>query len=282
MRNSLPSKHYGKTKTIVAVHSQTARSHAATRADAPGDPGRSRSVLEPPRFSAWVGNGMAGHPVRAFLAVAIVGFALLAAAAVLVGWALQTYALPEHGFGRQDERVVVWLADHRTAFRTDVSFWLSGIGDVYAIPALVAGTTLVAVVQRKWRVAAFLVTAIAVEAATYRVATLTIDRQRPHVRRLDDLPVSDSFYSGHTAASVAVYCGIALLVTSWVRNTALRLVIWLVAIAIPLLVGLARMYRGMHHPTDVAAGLLVGVGCLIVAVTAARVAGAAAREGAPS
>lgn len=225
---------------------------------------------------------MAGHPVRAFLAVAIVGFALLAAAAVLVGWALQTYALPEHGFGRQDERVVVWLADHRTAFRTDVSFWLSGIGDVYAIPALVAVTTLVAVVQRKWRVAAFLVTAIAVEAATYRVATLTIDRQRPHVRRLDDLPVSDSFYSGHTAASIAVYCGISLLVTSWVRNTALRLVIWLVAIAIPLLVGVARMYRGMHHPTDVVAGLLVGVGCLIVAVTAARVAGAAAREGAPS
>ena len=95
--------------------------------------------------------------------------------------------------------------------RTDVSFWLSGIGDVYAIPALVAITTLVAVVLRKWRVAAFILTAIAVEAATYRVATLAIHRQRPHVRRLDDLPVSDSFYSGHTAASVAVYCGIALL-----------------------------------------------------------------------
>jgi membrane-associated phospholipid phosphatase len=158
----------------------------------------------------------------------------------------------------------------------------AGIGDVYAIPALVALTTLVAVVLRKWRVAAFIVTAIAVEAATYRVATLAIDRQRPHVARLDDLPVSDSFYSGHTAASVTVYCGIALLVTSRIRSAALRAVVWLVAIAIPLLVGLARMYRGMHHPTDVAAGLLVGIGCLIVALTAARAAGAAARRGSPA
>ena len=35
----------------------------------------------------------------------------------------------------------------------------------------------------------------------------------------------------------------------------------------------------MHHPTDVAAGLLIGIGTLIVAVTAARAAKAA--EGAP-
>jgi len=141
---------------------------------------------------------------------------------------------------------------------------------------------LVAAFRRRWRVAAFILTAIAVEAATYRVATLAIDRQRPHVGRLDDLPVSDSFYSGHTAASVAVYCGIALLLTSWVRSRALRAVIWLVAIAIPLLVGLARMYRGMHHPTDVTAGLLIGIGCILVALTAARVAGAAARRGSPA
>jgi undecaprenyl-diphosphatase len=95
------------------------------------------------------------------------------------------------------------------------------------------------------------------------------------VPRLDDLPVNASYYSGHTAASVSVYCGLALLITSRVQNAVLRTGIWLVAIAIPLLVGLSRMYRGMHHPTDVAAGLLVGIGTLIVAAAAARASGAA-------
>jgi membrane-associated phospholipid phosphatase len=267
----------------MAVQQQAARSHEATRADTRARRGRNRrSPLEPRGVSGRLGRAMAGHPVRAYLVVALVGFAVLAAAAVTAGWALQHYALPEHGFGRRDEHVNVWLADRRTGLRTDISYWLSGIGDVIAIPALVAVATLVAVVQRKWRVAAFIVTAIAVEAATYRVATLAIDRQRPHVGRLDDLPVSDSFYSGHTAASVAVYCGIALLVASRVRSAALRAAIWLVAIVIPLLVGLARMYRGMHHPTDVAAGLLIGIGCVLVALTAARVAGGAARRGSPA
>ena len=86
---------------------------------------------------------MSGHPVIAFALVTVIGFALLAAATVAVGWLLKTYALPEHGFGRADEQVNVWLADHRTPLRTDASFWLSGIGDVYAIPALVAISTII-------------------------------------------------------------------------------------------------------------------------------------------
>jgi len=35
----------------------------------------------------------------------------------------------------------------------------------------------------------------------------------------------------------------------------------------------------MHHPTDVAAGVLVGIGTLVVAVAAARVSGAAVDDG---
>jgi undecaprenyl-diphosphatase len=218
---------------------------------------------------------LAGHPVVAFVAVALAGFVALAAAAVLAGWLLETYLLPDHGIGHADEHVNVWLAHHRTTSRNDVSYWTSGIGDVYAIPAVVAATVLVAAARRSWRVAGFIVAAIAIEAATYRVVTLLIHRERPRVPRLDDLPVNASYYSGHTAASVAVYCGVALLLTAWIRGFWWKALLWVVAITIPLAVGFSRMYRGMHHPTDVAAGLLVGVGALAIAVTAARAAEAA-------
>ncbi len=238
-------------------------------------------VLAPRRsgVSARVGTRAAGHPIVAWLTVAVIGFVLLATATVIVGWLLKTYVLPEHGIGHADEHVNVWLAHHRTGMRNDVSFWLSGIGDVYAIPALVALTAVGAMVLRRWRIAAFIVTAILIEAATYRAATLLIHRQRPHVPRLDDLPANASYYSGHTAASVAVYCGLALLITSHVRSTGLRVACWAVAIAIPLLVASSRMYRGMHHPTDVAAGLLVGTATLIIAICAARAAKSAELAG---
>ncbi len=244
------------------------------RADGP-------AILEPRTrgITTRAGERMAGHPLIAFVVVTLVGFVLLAAAAVLTGWVLKTYVLPEQGIGHADEQVNVWLAAHRTGARTDLSVWLSGIGDILAIPALVALSTIVALVLRKWRVAAFVLTAIVVEAATYRVVTLLIHRQRPDVHRLDNLPVNASYYSGHTAASVAVYCGLAILITSRIRNTTLRVLVWVAAVAIPLLVGLSRMYRGMHHPTDVAAGLLVGIGTLVVAVCAARAAKAAQLAG---
>jgi membrane-associated phospholipid phosphatase len=247
------------------------------RDDAGGRVESGPRVLEPRSHgpATAVGNRMSGHPARAFLTVTMVGFVLLAALAVAAGWLLKTYVLPDHGIGHADEHVNVWLAHHRTATRNDVSFWLSGIGDVYAIPAIVAATALIAAVRRRWRIAAFVITAIAVEAATYRVTTLLIHRQRPGVPRLDHLPVNASYYSGHTAASVAVYCGVALLISSRIRSTAGRALCWLVAIAIPLLVALSRMYRGMHHPTDVAAGMLIGIGCLVVAIAAARAAKAA-------
>ena len=191
------------------------------------------------------GRRFAGHPVIAFIIVTLIGFAVLAATTVAVGWALKTYALPEHGIGHADEHVNVWLADHRTPLRTDVSFWLSGIGDVYAIPALVAISTIVAssCVSGGWA-------ASSSPRSLWRPPPTAYDpavTARPNVR-LDQLPVSASYYSGHTASYL---CTAASLCSSpRAFGTALS------ARGVgggdrdPLLVGLSRMYRGMHpRPT---------------------------------
>ena len=259
---------------------ETARRPAEHRPSRQGD---GAPATDGPRFltsrrhgpSALIGGRFAGRPVVAFIVAALTGFVILAALAILVGWVLQHYVLHDHGIGHADEHVNVWLSHHRTGTRNDASFWMSGVGDIPAIPVIVAVTMAVAAVRRHWRVAAFILTAIAVEAATYRAATLSIHRVRPRVPRLDHLPVDASYYSGHTAASVAVYCGVALLITSAVHSRAVRVVVWLIAIAIPLLVALSRMYRGMHHPTDVTAGAIWGIGSILVAITAARAAAAA-------
>jgi membrane-associated phospholipid phosphatase len=234
-------------------------------------------VVEPrPRGIAHsIGAHLPSHPVWAFLLTTLAGFVLLSAVAIGAGLLLMDVILPYHGIGGDDEQVNTWLAAHRSGLGNTISNVLSGIGDVYAIPGLVVLTTLILLIRRKWRAAAFVVTAIAVEAATYRVTTLFINRERPEVPRLDNLPPQDSFYSGHVAASVAVYCGIALLITSRFRSRAVRWPVWAIALTVPVLVAISRLYRGMHHPTDAVAGLLVGIGALAVAIVAARAAGAA-------
>lgn len=214
------------------------------------------------------------HPATVFTGVAVAGFVVLAAAAIALGLLLMDVLLGLHGLGHDDNHVDVVLAHHRTGALNTASYVMSGIADVFAIPAVVAITVIVAAVRRHWRIAAFVLAAIIVEAATYRVTSMVIERHRPFVHRLDNLPVMQSYPSGHVAASVAVFVGVALIITSRFRSAAVRSVVWTIALLIPPLVALARMYRGMHHPTDTLAGLLIGIGALLVALLAARSAGA--------
>src|SRR6185437_4391168 len=110
--------------------------------------------------------------------------------------------------------------------------------------------------------------ALAVESGSYRATTLVVHRDRPDVHRLERLPVDASYPSGHTAASIAVYCGIALLLTSRLRRTWQRVAIWSVAFS--------RMYRGMHHPLDCLGGVVIGIAALAALVLCCRAAGIAA------
>jgi len=103
-----------------------------------------------------------------------------------------------------------------------------------------------------------------------------VHSHRPRVHRLESLPVNASYPSGHTAAAIAVYGGLALLITSRFTNAAVRTVAWSLVAAIVVFVATARMYRGMHHPLDVAGGIVVGVAALCVLVLACRASGAAA------
>jgi membrane-associated phospholipid phosphatase len=215
------------------------------------------------------------HPAAVFFAALLAGFVVLGLISIALGLLVTDVLLHTGGLARTDESAVKSLAAERTSFLTYASEVGSMLGGAPLLPILVGAIALVCAVLRKWRIAAFAVFALVVESATYRVTSLAVPRERPDVRRLEDLPVDASFPSGHTAASIAVYGGMVLLLTSRFPTGRLRFLAWAVAIVIPVFVALARMYRGMHHPLDVAGGLVIGIGALLVLLFACRAAGVA-------
>jgi membrane-associated phospholipid phosphatase len=215
------------------------------------------------------------HPAAVFLAAVVAGFALLGLFAIAIGVLVTDLLLDAGGVARTEERTVRSLVAERTPFFTDASEVGSTLGGAPLLPVLVGAIALVCACLRKWRIAAFSAFALVVESATYRVTSLAVPRERPAVERLEDLPANASFPSGHTAAAVAVYAGLVLLITSRFPNRGLRVLAWAIAVLVPAFVALSRMYRGMHHPLDLAGGLVIGIGALLVLLFACRSAGVA-------
>ncbi len=207
------------------------------------------------------------------------GLAVIAALSIGLGFLVTRVVEHAWGIGAADERVDVWLAAHRTPSRTDASLIGSIVAGGVVLPIVAGAIALLCAVLREWRIAAFVPVALAVESATYRATTLVVHSHRPRVVRLEHLPVNASYPSGHTAASIAVYGGLALLCTSRFTSGAVRALAWTIAMGVVAFVATARMYRGMHHPLDVAGGVVVGVAALLVLVLACRAAGVANEKG---
>jgi undecaprenyl-diphosphatase len=204
--------------------------------------------------------------------VANVGAILLATGMVALGYIITKGFLSIDAVVRADEWLPVWVEGQRTPFLDDVSYVTSHIADRYVLIPLVAFTLLFLVVRRRWRMGSFVLQAILAEVLTYGLVTHFVSRDRPPVEQMDPFNLTHSYPSGHVAASVAVYGALGLLLAAHFKDIRVRVLIWSVAAAFPLIVASSRIYRGEHHPIDVIAGSLMGVGALCVALFAARTA----------
>ncbi|WP_084830023.1 phosphatase PAP2 family protein [Demequina rhizosphaerae] len=184
--------------------------------------------------------------------------ALLWVAVVGVGFALAE--VPENGLNERLVELRVPALDSVTAFVSGSASTMVVICTAIVVSALVWWTS------RRWWLAIVPLVALALEAAVFLTSSLVVGRERPDVDQLDHAPPTSSFPSGHTGAATSVYLSFALLATR-IRNGVLRVTVIVACAAMPVAVALSRVYRGMHHPTDVLAGLVVGGTCALIAWT---------------
>jgi membrane-associated phospholipid phosphatase len=234
-----------------------------------GSSSRSRSIGD--KLPTW-------HPAAIYVVGLLSCYVVLSAVTTAVGLAVTTWIVPLDGFESFDASPVRWMAERRTSSLDDLSFAGSEISGGMVIPALVAVVVIISALRRRWLLAGFVLGAILLESATYRTTVFFVDRERPGVERLEGLPVDASFPSGHVAAAIAVYAGFALLLTSRMTSKWAKALVWTAAVAIPAIVAVARMYRGMHHPSDTLAGVLMGITALTLTVVLARATGVVARK----
>jgi membrane-associated phospholipid phosphatase len=206
-------------------------------------------------------------PALYLLACAVV----LAAALAGVGWVLSR-VVHDDGVGRADSSMSRLLAGERRPGLDDVTVFTSEVGGTLTITAAaVVAVVFAAFVWRRWREPMLVAVAVAGEVLIFLAVTTLVDRDRPPVRQLDEAPPTSSFPSGHTAASIALWGALAVLASERARSALVRNLFLVLAFVLPLLVAGSRMYRGMHFPTDVLGGVLLGGLWLLATVRGIRI-----------
>ena len=191
--------------------------------------------------------------------MSLLGYVVMAAVLVSLGLILTKLLIPGP-VGVWDNSVNRWAAANRTPTMntlTDYASVLAGTGTVL----IIAGATAVILAFRRlWWELGFLAATFFIEFSVFLTTVTLIDRPRPSVPKLDGVPSTSSFPSGHAAAAIALYVGLAVLISSRTRHLALKIAVWALAVALVISVGISRVYRGLHHPIDVFAGVVLGTG----------------------
>lgn len=173
--------------------------------------------------------------------------------------------------GRVDHDLARWLFERRSAALDRITYFTTFIAET--IPVATAGLALAVAARlswKRWRDTAFVVAALTGEVLIFLGVTMAVDRSRPQVPHLDIAPPTSSFPSGHTAATVVLWGTIAVLTNEHCRRSLLRKVAYTMLFVAPIVLGLSRMYRGMHFLSDVVAGALLGALWLFLALRAIR------------
>jgi undecaprenyl-diphosphatase len=203
------------------------------------------------------------------LAGAVVAWVLVFGALYALGAPLARY---HKGNGNilGDTTIPHWLAAHRTPLLDKLSFLGSEAGNTHAILAvgLIAGAVALAVI-RQWRPVVFLLATMFGELTLFLASAALVDRERPDVPHLDGRLPTSSYPSGHVAATICLYTAIALLFVPRTRAW-WRWLLVVAAVLMPLWVTVSRMYRGMHHPTDILGAVLLAAGWLTAMVYLVR------------
>lgn len=170
----------------------------------------------------------------------------------------------------------ILMALHRSDFSNQDWFIefvrdISGLGGLGVLTLLVSASVIFLVISNNLRTAIFVALATISGAVLSSLLKLGFDRPRPDLIPHLTHVYSASFPSGHAMVSAVVYLTLGTILTRIVSGFWAKVFIMAVVVLLTGLIGLSRLYLGVHWPSDVLAGWAAGAGWALMWWTVANI-----------
>jgi undecaprenyl-diphosphatase len=171
------------------------------------------------------------------------------------------------GISSFDDAVYKFVSGFISDGMTRLMKFITFLGSEWSISFLaVMVPALVFILRKKeyYRPGLLMAANIALGALLNQMLKLVFRRPRPEVLKLVE-ETGFSFPSGHSMSSLIFFGFAAYLLIRYGKHRGRYLLAGAIGVLV-LLIGLSRIYLGVHYASDVLAGFIIGAGWLIIAV----------------
>ena len=210
---------------------------------------------------------------------------LLFAPALLLGFVKLANEVQEGETAAFDRYVLLLFRDSLDPARPVGPLWLqeamrdaTSIGSVVVLGVILAAVVGYLVLANRRDAALFVAFAVVGGQILSTLLKTTFERPRPDIVPHATAVFTASFPSGHATLSAVTYLTLGALLTRVLPDRRTRIYVVSLAAFLTFIVGLSRVYLGVHWPTDVLAGWCLGsawaVACWVALLCVQRWGGA--------
>ena len=160
---------------------------------------------------------------------------------------------------RFDDAVMQWIAAHQDKAVQSAMLEVTSLGTGTVVAMIVFVAAMFLWLNQHKHSAALLLVATFGGILLDNLLKIGFNRPRPHIFEWGTYAVSSSFPSGHAMSSVIVYGTVAYLAARLQRNARSRWLTLSFAAFIIASICASRVYLGVHYPSDIVAGLIIGL-----------------------
>lgn len=165
-----------------------------------------------------------------------------------------------------DDRISEYIQSLNSAVLTNIMklFTFIGSGSVIAVIVIIALILFYAILRHRSELV-LLIGVVVGSALLNVVLKIIFHRARPTINRLIEVS-GYSFPSGHSMAAFTLYGILSFLLWKHISSYQGRTLLIIVSVLMIAMIGISRIYLGVHYPSDVLGGFLVSGIWLILSI----------------